>query len=225
MTQSAVQEPPGKPVSQRPRGSRRYFVMQADWEFYSRMLNIFEEKAGYRLAYDGGRLEIMSPSMLHDDRSDFIGDLIKILAKEFGLPLKRGRTVTLRRRQKKKGIEADNSYWIANAEKMAGVDKLNLKIHPPPDLCVEVDVSRSSLNRLAIYAALGVPELWRLDGEQLQFYVLNDRSKYSEAAESRWFAGVKSSDLIGYILESRTAGDETPILDRFREWVRQKLGK
>ncbi len=107
MSETAVEVPP-QPTPPRRRGSRRHFTIHADWNFYSKMLEAFAEKPGYRLAFDGRRLEIMSPSLLHDDSSDFIGDMVKVLAKERGLPLKRGRTVTLRRRKKQKGIEADN---------------------------------------------------------------------------------------------------------------------
>jgi Uma2 family endonuclease len=34
----------------------------------------------------------------------------------------------------------------------------------PPDLAIEVDVSRSSIDKLAICAAIGIPEVWRYAG-------------------------------------------------------------
>ena len=41
-----------------------------------------------------------------------------------------------------------------------------MTVDPPPDLVIEVDITRSSLDKLSIYAALRVPEVWRYtDGE------------------------------------------------------------
>jgi Uma2 family endonuclease len=64
-------------------------------------------------------------------------------------------------------FEADNSYWIANELKVPKKRRPNLKVDPPPDLAIEVDLTSSSLNRMDIYAALQVPEVWRLDGDSL----------------------------------------------------------
>src|ERR1700674_3812031 len=132
------------------------------WPTYSRLLRIFAERPGMRLTYDRGELEIMSPLLQHDDGSWFLGDMVFILTEELGLPLKRGGSTTMRRRKRKKGIEADTCYWIANAHRMAGRLRLDLRTDPPPDLAIEVDVTRSSLDRMDIYAALKVPEVWRL---------------------------------------------------------------
>ena len=48
-----------------------------------------------------------------------------------------------------------------------GLKEIDLDVAPPPDLAVEVEISRKALNSLNIYAALGVPEIWRFDGEDL----------------------------------------------------------
>src|SRR5438477_906899 len=84
-----------------------------DWRTYSRLTRLLAERAGVRLTYDRGELEIMSPTLEHDDGSRFIGDLIFVLTEELALPLKRGGSVTLRRRLLQRGIEADDCFWIA----------------------------------------------------------------------------------------------------------------
>src|SRR5262249_28301372 len=53
-----------------------------------------------------------------------------------------------------------------------GVRDLALRVHPPPDLAIEVEVTHSSMDRMEIYATLGIPGLWRLDGDELRFHVL-----------------------------------------------------
>src|SRR5262245_24920518 len=83
-----------------------------DWKTYSRLLRIFAERPGIRLTYDRGELEIMSPTLEHDDDGRVLGWMVYVLAEELGLPLKNGGSVTMRRRLKQRGIEADECFWI-----------------------------------------------------------------------------------------------------------------
>ncbi len=46
----------------------------------------------------------------------------------------------------------------------------------PPYLAIEIDITSSSLDRLTIYDALGIGEIWRFDGEKLFIYCLEDGS-------------------------------------------------
>src|SRR5205823_2121961 len=130
---------------------------------------------------------------------------------ELGMPLKHGGSTTLRRRLRQRGIEADECFWIANAHRMAGRRRLNLRTDPPPDLAIEVDVSHSSLDRLAIYAVLGVPEVWRLDGDTLTFYVLGPKRSYTSAPVSQSFPLATPADLLTALQQARTAADEIPV--------------
>src|SRR5207237_1623370 len=116
----------------------------------------------------------------------------------------------------------DEIFWIANAPRMAGRRRLDLRRDPPPDLAVEVDVTHGSLNRLQIYAALGVPELWRLKGKKLTFYVLAADGAYAEAAVSRAFPLLAPGDLLPFIEEMRQTADVIPVLRKFRAWVSRR---
>jgi len=194
-----------------------------DWRTYSRLLLALAEQTKVRLAYDRGELEIMSPLLEHDDDCWFLGDLVFVLTEELRLPLKRGGSTTLRRRLRRRGIEADACFWISNALRMAGRRRLNLRVDPPPDLAIEVDVSHSSLDRLAIYAALGVPEVWRLSGDELIFYVLGPDGSYASLAHSLSFPLVALGDLIHFLNKARQAGDENEVSREFREWLRQRI--
>src|ERR1700736_1202556 len=103
-----------------------------DWRTYSRLLRAFAERPGIRLTYDRGELEIMSPRLDHDDDSRFLGDMVVALTQELGLPIKRGGSTTLRRRLRRRGVEADESFWIANAHRMAGRGPRGPARDPPP---------------------------------------------------------------------------------------------
>jgi Uma2 family endonuclease len=210
------------PSVKQPPPGRCLRLSGIDWQTYTRLLRAFAERPGVRLTYDRGELEMMSPLLEHDDDARFLGDLVFVLTEELGLPLKRGGSTTLRRRLRRRGIEADECFWIANAPRMAGRRRLNLRTDPPPDLAIEVDVTHSSLDRLGIYAALGVPEVWRLDGDVLTFFVLGADGAYAGAAASRSFPLVTPADLLGFLQQARQAGDENAVVRQFRDWIRQR---
>src|SRR5947209_7754731 len=172
---------------QRPPAGRCLLLPDVDWRMYTRLLHIFAERPRVRLTYDRGELEIMSPSLEHDDDGRFLGDLVFVLTEELGLPLKRGGSTTLRRRLRQRGIEADECFWIANAHRMAGCRRLDLRTDPPPDLALEVDVTHSSLDRLDIYAALQIPEVWRVEERTLVCHLLGSDGRYTLSDVSRAF--------------------------------------
>lgn len=205
-----------------PSAGRCLRLSGVDWRTYSRLLRLFAERPGIRLTYDRGELEIMSPLLEHDDDGRFLGDLVFVLTEELGLPLKRGGSTTLRRRLRQRGIEADECFWIANAFRMAGRRRLDLRTDPPPDLALEIDVTHSSLDRLAIYAALRVPEVWRLNDDLLTFHVLGADGTYGSAGASQSFPLVMPADLLGFLQQARQVGDENTVVRQFREWIRQR---
>jgi Uma2 family endonuclease len=77
-----------------------------------------------------------------------LGRMVVALTEEMGLPIKAGRSFTLRKHPKHRGVEPDNSYWIINEPKVRGMRKIDLKADPPPDLAIEVDCTTSSLDRM-----------------------------------------------------------------------------
>lgn len=209
----------------RPLAGGTLVLDAVDWPAYSRLLHIFAERPGYRLTYDQGRLEIMSPVLEHDDEGRFLGQVVWVLTEECDYPIHPGGSTTLRRKLKKRGIEADECFWILNAPRMKGRRRLNLKIDPPPDLAIEVDVTRSCLDRMAIYAALRIPEVWQLERKVLTFHVLGARGKYAPAKQSRAFPLITPEDLMPFLRLARQAGDLNPVIRKFRRWVRQRIAE
>jgi len=191
-----------------------------DWRTYSRLLRVFAERPAVRLTYDRGMLEIMSPLREHERDVRLLDRFVVVLTEELNLPLDAGGATTLRRRRKRKGLEADNCYWIANESRVRGKRTLDLRVDPPPDLAVEVDVTHSSLDRLAIYAALQVPEVWRLAGATLTFLVLGADGQYTAAPHSRAFPLVTPADLLRFLALQATL-DNNGVVKLFRDWVRQ----
>jgi Uma2 family endonuclease len=193
-----------------------------DWQAYSHFLRLFAERPVFRLTYDRGVLEIMSPLLGHDKDGRFLGRLVVTLTEELGLTVLSGGSTTFRRRRRRRGLEPDECYWIANEPQVRGKRRINLRVDPPPDLAIEVDVTHSSLDRMGIYAALGVPEVWRLAGRALTFHVLQADGKYAEGSQSRSFPKVSPADIEGF-LALRADLEENAAIRQFRAWIHQHL--
>jgi Uma2 family endonuclease len=194
-----------------------------DWDTYTRLLRAFEGQRGFRLTYDQGTIEIMSPRWDHERPADLLGSFVVVLTEELELPRIAGRSVTLRRRKKQRGLEADNCYWIASAGRLHGKTKLDLRVDPPPDLAIEIEVTKRVLNRLAIYAALRVPEVWVVGRKGIRFHVLENNA-YASRPESQAFPKLRPTDLARFLRLVGQADDLT-IVKQFREWVRKGLRK
>lgn len=200
----------------------RLIVDNVDWKSYTRFLYLFAERPGYRLTYDRGRLEIMGPLALHERCANFLGRLAITMTEELGLPILQGGSTTLRLRRGKRGLDPDRCYWIAREAAVRGKTRLNLRKDPPPDLAIEVDVTSSSLNRMNIYATLGVPEVWRVDKQMLTFQALAaNRKKYAPISHSRSFPLVTPADLMVFWGMCATQ-EENSVIRQFRAWIQQR---
>jgi Uma2 family endonuclease len=202
----------------RPRN--RLILEHVSWKDYTRFLDLFAERPAWRLTYDKGVLEIMSPSGTHETRSDLLARFVVALTEELGLPIKAGGSTTFRLESKEKGLEPDRSWWIASEGLVRGKWEVDLANDPPPDLCIEVDVTSSSLDRMGIYLSLGVPEVWRLDEQGLTFNVLRKKT-YVVKPVSLAFPLVSSADLLTHLALFGQM-DENAIVAQFRTWAREK---
>lgn len=191
------------------------------WETYARMRAELEPRP-IRLTYDDGRLEIVSPGQRHERDKKHLAQMLEALTEELGIPRESCGSTTWQREDLLKGLEPDECYWIQNAEWIAGRDAVDLRVDPPPDLAIEVDVTTSSLDRLRIYAMLGVPEVWRWKDDELTAYALRRDGTYRTIATSRAIPGLAVADLGPYVVAGRTGG-ELAWIRRFRQWVRDEL--
>ena len=89
-----------------------------------------------------------------------------------------------------------------------------------PDLAIEVEVTHWSVDRLSIYATLGVPEVWRF-AEGKGAFLLLQKGGYVEGP-SLSFPGLMAADLVSFLnLHKQT--DNTTLVRQFRAWVRQRI--
>ncbi|MBD0261231.1 MAG: Uma2 family endonuclease, partial [Tolypothrix sp. Co-bin9] len=152
-------------------------------------------------------------------KSNF-GNFIIALAEELEIEVRSAGSTTLKRRIAKRGIEPDNCYYIQNEFAIRGRETLNVETDPAPDLAIEIDITSSSVNKLGIYSALGIAELWRYNGQDLKFYQLRE-GQYVESEFSIAFPIVSVSDISRFLQQSKTMG-EIALLKSFRSWVKLK---
>jgi Uma2 family endonuclease len=200
---------------------QRLVLFDEPWDSYVKLLRVFDERRHLRISYDRGVLEIMTLSPEHEQWKRLIGRLIVTLTEELGLPLVEYGSMTIRRRKKLRGLEPDECFWIQNEALVRQLESYDLRRDPPPDLVVEVDISRSAVNRMGIYAALKVPEVWRFRNAILEFHVLGPDGKFAIQPASRAFDGVAAEDLNRF-LALRGQGDHNAIVKQFREWIRSR---
>lgn len=154
---------------------QRVVLNPCSWETYERILLDHRDRSSPRFTYDQGVLEIMSPSPEHEITSEAIKQLIWELCAERGIPVLSLGSTTQRRESLQKGVEPDSSYFFVNLSRDPARDA--------PDLMVEVELTRSSLDKMMIFYELGVPEVWRWVDNEIHMYRL-ESSGYLERPES-----------------------------------------
>ncbi len=128
----------------------------------------------------------------------------------------------MRRQDLERGLEADEWFYIQNAARMTGLRVLDLRRDPPPDLALEVEATRSALDRLAIYEALGVREVWRYDGEAIHVHRLRQDGHYEVVPDSPTFPALPLAEFVQFIDQTQGLG-EVALTKAFRTWVRQHV--
>jgi Uma2 family endonuclease len=161
----------------------------------------------------------MSPSKVHEHVKRLIGRMIEAFTEELNIDIESASSTTFKREDLERGFEPDECYYIAHVTAVRGKDDIDVTQDPPPDLIIEVDISRSSLNKFGIYRALGIPEVWRFDGETLRLYVLHGED-YSEMQHSTVLPQFPVATLRSCLQQRATVG-ETQLIRQFRTWVRE----
>lgn len=197
---------------------QRVLLRNVSWETYERLLAESIDSVGTRFTYDEGELEIMVVSIAHENPNRTLAMLVEIVAEETDRDLHRAGSTTFKRKDLAKGFEPDSCFYIGHAEQARGREELDLVTDPPPDLVIEVDITRSSLNRFPIFAALGVPEVWRFDDARVTMYRL-ERGRYFEIETSLALPPLTASQSTVFLDESRRE-KSTVWVRRVREWVR-----
>jgi Uma2 family endonuclease len=185
--------------------AEKHIYYGVSWDTYLQLLEELGDDRSVRLTFNHGALEIMSPKRLHEQLIRLIDMVITLLAFELGLNIDNCGTMTLRVTSAQRGGEPDSCFYIANEAAVRGVDEINLQIHPPPDIVLEVDITSPSLDKFGLYLAALIPEVWRYDGSHMSFHVLTG-NKYEDASHSLSFPHLTAAMLERYLKIGRKQG-------------------
>lgn len=207
-------------IAHLPDGST-LIMTDVSWAEYEELVDNLDDWPGVRVCYDQARLEITTPSFEHEGFKVLLSQLGHVLADETGVALESFGSTTYKQEWLKRGVEPDGCFYVQNAACMIGVRDIDLKADPPPDIVVEVDISHESTSKFAIYAGMGVPELWHYDGRKAQIYRLMGQ-RYVRVAASQTFP-ILTGDVLSRFLEQNRLEGQTGTLRSFREWLKTQL--
>ena len=203
--------------------SQRFLLHGVDWETYCKLRDALRGRH-LHLTYDRGSLELMTLSLGHEWYGSMLGRFIETLTLELGQPLKSAGSTTLDREDLERGAEPDRCYYLEHEPLVREKDEIDLTVDPPPDLALEIDLSRSSIKRLGIYAALKIPEVWRFNGERIWVYQLTPEGEYVQVEHSRHFPFLPLPEVVSF-LRRRNEMDENSLVRAFRDWVRERIAR
>jgi Uma2 family endonuclease len=187
------------------------------WEFYQRMLDEIGD-GRTRLTYDNGRLEIMSPSGAHDQIKTVIARLIEAYGDETGISVQGIGSTTFKVEELRKGLEPDECYYVQRFEAIVGKENIDLTIDPP-DLAVEVDIFSRSVPRQPIYAALGVPEIWRYHDHAVTSLHRTIDGRYVQSAQSLAFPNLPL-DIVSRLVSVGLSKGQPAAVRELKQWIR-----
>ncbi|MEG4247556.1 Uma2 family endonuclease [Microcoleus sp. Pol10D4] len=209
------------PVEQQTTPENRVILKGVSWSTFKALLADVGDDRAWRIAYDGGVLEIRMPHLEHEVPKGLIESFIEATADELEIEVMKAGSLTLEREDLTRAVEPDTCFYIQNEASVRGKRDINLPNDPPPDLAIESDYTNSSVNKFTLYAAIGVPEIWRYRRESLQVYQLV-QGKYEVCEISLAFPLLPVAEIPGFIEQSRTVGQRAAVR-LFRQRIREIL--
>jgi len=179
-----------------------------NWQQYEALYEALPERY-LRQAYYRGTLELREKTMQQQRTKCVIRSFVNSTAYEFGIRIAGWGSTTLMRKELQCGVEPDESYFIANEKAVRHILDVGPEEVPVPDLVLETDMDRAYLDRLTVFAVLGVPEVWKYDGNDLKFYCLTASHNYESIERSRSFPFLGPDDVLRFVRTMWTTDDTT----------------
>ena len=202
---------------------QKVILRNVSWETYERLLGERGDDSVPRFTFDQGNLEVISPSREHEEYKYALARIVDVVAEELGINERGLGSTTFKREDVGRGFEPDACFYIESVARLRGRRELDLLVDPPPDLIIEIDVTTDSMKKLGIYAALGVPEVWRYDGTVLTILAL-EGGCYVERDASPALPILTPAVLMELIGEHASL-DSIPWIRKLRKWVREQAAK
>jgi Uma2 family endonuclease len=198
-----------------PIDSDQIIHLRVSWEAYKALSASIGDDSSPRLVYDGETLEIMSPGSRHERIAARIAYLLSSVVSDWDFNIESTRSTTFEAQPH--GFEGDDSYYIASAPKIDNWDNISLATDPPPDLVIEIDISKRRFNKKKLYANIGIPEFWRYDdiAGLEAFSLIGDA--YIAIDVSRVIPGLPIAEIAKRIAHK---ADRLTIVKEWQQWLR-----
>jgi Uma2 family endonuclease len=200
---AAVPLPPHPSPRSQPWGEQRVILSGVPWDVYVALRDAVDSP-GVRMTYLEGELEIMSPLPEHEDAKKTIARLIEVYALERNVPLYGYGQTTFRAAAKARGLEPDECYCVGR------------KLQDFPDIALEVVLTHGGIQKLLVYAGLGVREVWFWEDDALHLHTLRG-DRYEPIAASEALPGLDLEALARFARLS----DQHQAVVAFRDWLRE----
>lgn len=181
---------------------QRVVIHGVPWRTYMAIRELLDSP-GLRMTYIEGTLELMTPSTLHELRKKTIARLLELFATERDIPLNGYGSTTFRREAKERGLEPDECYVLGG------------ELRDFPDLALEIVVTSGGIEKLAVYAGLGVREVWFFQDDGFRLFELVE-GKYQPIAASHLVPGLD----LALLLRFATRPDQHQAIREYRDLVR-----
>jgi Uma2 family endonuclease len=204
----------------------RVVIGDVPWDFYDRFSDAVRAGENCRVAYDGKDVEIMAIGPYHDLIMSLVTAFIAIVCEEREIESVPMGSTTWKRAHVRRGIESDQCYYFDSTKiqtaGMAAAKRSDfLADYANPDLAIEIDISPSKIDRPGIYAALKVPEIWRIRDQKVSIERLTTRGTYVPIAASKYLL-IRSEDVTRWIFAEDTKS-RLAWAKRLREWLRSEF--
>ncbi len=195
-------------------------LQNVSWELYEHLLKERDRSGQHlKITYDRGTLIIMSPLRIHERIKRFLGQIVEMITLELDIPRASYGSSTWKRQDVRGGTEPDECYYIGREPKTDDWKPADLPKDPPPDLAIEVDITRNSRRKLDVYARLKVREVWLFDGQEVTIYRLKRDGRYEPVSPSRLLS-VLSADQINKFVRKFLASGEMAAVRAVRRWIK-----
>jgi Uma2 family endonuclease len=203
-------------IARLPRNST-LILRDVSWDDYEALLAAIGGAPGLRISFDEGTLQVMTLSPEHESYSRLLERLIDRLSARLRIEILFFGSSTMKRKDPQKGAEPDACYYVQSAPAIGARIDVDFSKDPLPDVAVEIDVHHDSLDKFPLYAALGVPEIWRYDGAALTMHRL-EGDRYVPTPASIALPVLEAQTLTRFL---GLAGEKSQhdILLAFEEWL------
>ena len=182
----------------------RFTIRGVSFAQYEALRDMFDDRPGLRMTYLEGVLELMSPSPEHERIKTLVARLIELYALERNVDLDGYGSATFRKADKERGVEPDECYCIGEMK------------DERPDIAFEVVLTSGGLDKLAVYAGLGVPEVWFWKAKRFEIFRLGPAG-YEPCDRSDLLPGLDFTMLAEFVGAQHQAQAVRAYRDRLRQ--------